>query len=352
MLLKTNPFKVSVVAGVVSNNKVPVEEYCRGYATEKKINRTIRETGFQKLSIVDEGIATSDLCLQAAETIFDQYNIDRECIGGLIFISQTPDYLAPSTAFVLQHRLGLSHDLIAFDVNLGCPGFVYGLYLGGSLLPSLSEDKKVLICCGDVASSYFVNSNVFATRAITADAGCCVLLERDLYSNESIWFSIDSYGEKFDKLYVPNGGMRSPRTTIDGELDSSNPKNFSAMDGLSILDFTLNEVPRNIEKLVSYLKIHKEEIGMYLFHQPNHQLIKALQDQLGILGDKVIFNSQHIGNASSASIPLLMTEIGDEWHRCDNRKVLLSGFGMGMAVASVVLNLESAKCIKTMYYSG
>ena len=351
MLLKTSPFKIGIVSGVVSNKCIPVEEYCSGYATEKKIRRTIKETGFKRISIAEDGVTTSDMCFQAAESMLNTYNIDKSSIGGLIFISQTPDYIAPATAFVLQKRLGLSHDVIAFDVNLGCPGFPYGLYLGSTMLSSLNDDKKVLLCCGDIASSYFVNSTVFAARAITADAGCCVLLEHDSTGEGSVWFNIDSFGDKSDTLYIPNGGMRHPRTTVDGILDKRNPDNFSVMDGLAVLDFTLNEVPKNIERLISHLDIEKEELGLCLFHQPNYQLIKALQESLGMPKEKVIFNSQNIGNASSASIPLLLTEMSDEWDKQKNKKALISGFGMGMAVASVILDLNSTVCMKTMKYN-
>lgn len=350
MLFKTNSFKLSAVAGVVSDKAIPVDEYCCGYASEKKIKRTIKETGFKRISIIEEGITTSDMCYQAAEVLIKNYGIDKRNIGGLIFISQTPDYIAPSTAFVLQKRLNLSNDIIAFDVNLGCPGFVYGLYLGSMILSSLSDEKSVLVCCGDVASSYFANSEVFAARAITADAGSCILLERDSTHKGDVWFNIDSYGDKFNALYVPNGGMRHPRTTIDGIVDKNNPKNFSVMDGLSVLDFTLNEVPNNIEELITYLGIKKEELDLCFFHQPNYQLVKALQEKLYLNDDKVVFNSCNIGNASSASIPLLMTEMSNDWSNIKRKKVLISGFGMGMAVGTVILNLDSTICIKTIKY--
>lgn len=350
MLLKTSPFKIGIVSGVISNKCIPVEEYCKGYATEKKIKRTIRETGFKKISIAEDGVSTSDMCFQAADTMINAYGIDKSSIGALIFVSQTPDYMAPSTAFVLQKRLGLSHNVIVFDVNIGCPGFVYGVYLGSTVLSSLDDDQKVLICCGDVASSYFVNPTVFGARAISADAAACALLEKDMVSGGNVLFNIDSYGDRFDTIYIPNGGMRHPRTTVDGVLDKNNPNNFSVMDGLGVLDFTLNEVPRNIETLLSELKIPKDDIGLCLFHQPNYQLIKALQERLELPIDKVVFNSQNIGNVSSASIPLLLTEIGDNWSEYANKNALISGFGMGMAVASVFLNLESTVCMNTMKY--
>ncbi len=349
MFLKVKPFKISMVAGVVSKKIIPVEKYCEGLGTEKKIKRLIKDTGFQKLSIAEPGVCASDMCCQAAEKILESARIDRKSIGALIFISQTPDYLAPSTAYVLQKRLNLPSSLVAFDVNLGCSGFVYGLYISSMLLSSM-DNKKVLLCCGDVCSSA-MNPASPGKRAITGDAGTCVLLEPDLNGKDNI-FNIDSYGERFDALYVPNGGRRNPLTMRDNKVDEENQDNFSVMDGLAILDFSMNEVYGNIKELLAYRNIEQSDVGTVLFHQPNYILIKALQDRLRFSSEQVIHNSQNIGNTSSASIPLLLTEIGDDWRKRNNSVVLLSGFGIGLSVASLVLNMEETVCIKTMEYDS
>lgn len=348
MFLKTNPFKISTVAGVISNQIIPVDKYLEGISSEKKIRRLIKDTGFRKLSIAGAGVCASDMCFQAAEKILESSRIDRDAIGALIFVSQTPDYLSPSTAYVLQKRLRLSDALVAFDINLGCSGFVYGLYVASLMLSSM-ENKKILLCCGDVCSSA-MNPSSPGKRAITGDAGTCVLLEPNTDVAKDTYFNIDSYGDRFNALYVPNGGSRNPFTIKNNEIDRDNQNNFSVMDGLAILEFTMNEVYDNINKLLSHSNIDKDNLGSVLLHQPNYILIKALQEKFDFSEEQLVHNSQDIGNASSASIPLLLTEIGGEWNKRSNSLALMSGFGIGLSVASVLLDLKETVCIKTMKY--
>lgn len=350
MILNVNPFRISMVAGVISNKIISVEDLCGGFGSEKKIKRLIRDTGFQKLSIAEPGVCSSDMCYQAAEYILDSANIDRNSIGALIFVSQTPDYMAPSTAFVLQKRLGLSDSLVAFDINLGCSGFVYGLYMASMILSSMN-DKKVLLCCGDVCSSV-MNPLSPGKRAITGDAGSCVLLEPCPHEGARILFNINSYGEKFDALYAPNGGARNPYTMKNGEIDRDNPENFSMMDGLAILDFAMNEVCSNMSSLLKAGNINVSDIGAFLLHQPNYILIKSIKEKFELTDEQLIYNSQNIGNTSSASIPLLLTELGEEWGRRDNHLSLLSGFGIGLSVASVIMDLKETVCLKTLQYDS
>ena len=124
------------------------------------------------------------------------------------------------------------------------------------------------------------------------------------------------------------------------------------MDGAAIMDFTLFEVVDNIEGIICAAQISKDEIGAYLFHQPQKMLINDMAEKLGLNPEKVIQNAQHIGNANSASIPLLLTEIGADWNKRANKKVLMSGFGVGLSVASTILNLDDLKVMETEKYAG
>lgn len=137
MIIKSTPIKIEGVAATISQNIIPVVEYCEGLATEKKLRRIIKETGFESLSISDNETCTSDMCFQAAENLFNNGGFNKDDIKALIFISQTPDYPLPATAYILQDRLKLNKNLVAFDINLGCQGFVYGLYVASSLIASL-----------------------------------------------------------------------------------------------------------------------------------------------------------------------------------------------------------------------
>ena len=345
MIAKTSGIRLEYVAGVISHQVLPVCDYLKDVLTEKKLQRLQKGTGFRALSIASPGECTSDYCVQAAEQIFAQ-GVERASVGALLFVTQTPDYTAPSTAYAMQDRLGLAKDLVAFDINLGCSGFVYGLYLAASILPTLNG-KKVLLCCGDVATP-LISPHEPGVRAITGDAGTCTLIGGD--EGTETLFNITSYGERYRALIRPNGGARHPLSYKDSHLDTENAGNYSNMDGMGVLDFTMQDVPVNLRELMNAAGVCDEDLGAYLFHQPNRILIRSMSEQIAATPEKVISNSAQIGNTSSATIPLLLTEMGEEWKRRENHLSLLSGFGIGLSIASTIINLKDTNCLPTQHF--
>ena len=349
MIIKSTLIKIEGVAATISQNIVPVLEYCEGLATEKKLRRIIKETGFESLSISDNETCTSDMCFQAAENLFNNGGFNKDDIKALIFISQTPDYPLPATAYILQDRLKFGKNLIAFDIGLGCSGFVYGLYVTSSLLSSFGDNGKVLICCGDVGcrkeKALNINSGV-----IFGDAGVCAIVSKNSDEEFSL-FNIDSYGDRWDKLVDKSQGARYKKDVLSGKIDQGDLIASVCMDGTVIMDFTLFEVVDNIKELICVAQISKDDIGAYLFHQPQKMLINDMAEKLGLNPETVIQNAQHIGNTSSVSIPLLLTEIGSAWNERANKKALMSGFGVGLSVASTILNLDDLKVMETQKYS-
>lgn len=277
--------------------------------------------------------------------------IKKNDIGALIFISQSADYSLPATAYILQDRLNLPKNLIAFDVSLGCSGFVYGLYLASSILNSLG-DKKVMVCCGDVRARSKHPKDT-GSGAIFGDAGACVIVSKESpIRRNHVTFNFHSYGERWESLVYKRSGARyANKVMADPSLvDPKNVGEPAFMDGMAIMDFTLHEVIDNIEELLQAENLSKDDIGAYLFHQPQKLLIDSMANSLGVDPELVIFNSQHIGNTSSASIPLILTEIGRDWNKRKNKKVLMSGFGVGLSVASAILDLDSTICLETKKY--
>ena len=349
MIIKSTPIKIEGVAATISQNIVPVVEWCEGLATEKKLRRIIKETGFESLSISDNETCTSDMCFQAAENLFNNGGFNKDDIKALIFISEMSDYVAPATAFILQDRLKLNKNLIAFDINLGCSGFINGVYVASSLLSSFEDNAKVLICCGNVEPHKIKAPNI-NSGVIFGDAGACAIVSRN--DNEKFTlFNIDSYGERWNKLFR-NNGTRHFKKVLAEQVERCELVVPYFMDGAAIMDFTLFEVVDNIEELIQAAQISKEDIGAYLFHQPQKMLVNDMSEKLGLNPKTVIQNAQHIGNTNSASIPLLLTEIGADWNNRANKKVLMSGFGVGLSVASTILDLNDLVCMETQKYEG
>ncbi len=165
-------------------------------------------------------------------------------------------------------------------------------------------------------------------------------------------FNIDSYGDRWDKLVNKNMGFRYIKNVLAGKMEEQPLVTSHFMDGAAIMDFTLFEVVDNIEGLICAAKISKDDISAYLFHQPQKLLVNDMAEKLGLNPEKVIQNAGKIGNTSSASIPLLLTEIGSEWKKRTNKKVLMSGYGVGLSVASTILNLDNLVCMETQKYAG
>ena len=153
---------IDLLASTVSKTRVRVVERCASLLSSNKAERMVRGTGVEKISIADSDVFASDLCFDSAKRLLD-CGAEREEIGAIIFVSQTPDYTIPATSFYLQDRLGLSADVLAFDVTQGCAGFTYGLYIAASLLSNL--DKNVLLCFDDtlIQTLYKIN-NILSVR--------------------------------------------------------------------------------------------------------------------------------------------------------------------------------------------
>ena len=351
MLINTTPIHLDGIAAVISDKIVPVEKYCAGLASPKKLRKLIETTGFESLSIADVDVCCSDMCYQAAVHLLDKMGGGRTSVDALIFVTQSPDYLVPATAYILQDRLHLKSDCLVFDIDLGCSGFVYGLYVAASMLSS-PDVNRVMVCCGDVGDRS-KRPKTTTNSVIFGDAGTCAVVSKGTATGK-VLFNVHSYGDRWHYLYSEGQGFRYVKNIASGkyELDENGeiPKKRSFMDGMGIMDFTLNEVVDNINELIAAAGLDKNDIGAYLFHQPQKLLVDDLAKALGLNPETVIANAQHIGNASSASIPLLLTEIGAAWSERPNKKVLMSGFGVGLSVASVIMDLDNLICLETKHY--
>ena len=329
---------IESIAAACMKNKTKIIERVK-FLDEKKVSRLTRGTGFTELSIAPSDICTSDFCFEAAKQLL--LKVDKNDIGALIFISQTADYLTPATSYYLQARLGLPKDILAFDVNLGCSGFVYGVYMAGMLANNLG--KKVLLCVGDTSSRNAYPGDT-SMLSITADGGAAAIIGNQSGNRMSV--NIESYGERADCLLVARGGARANRITdSDGKLVDA-IENYCKMDGMVVTNFSFTDVPRNIKDLLSYVQLTKPSVAYV--HQGNKIIVSTLAEHLGMLCEEVPFNAQHIGNTSSTSIPLVISELKRQGKYKPKKNVLLCGFGVGLSVASMVTNMDTTAVFTTI----
>ena len=304
------------------------------------INAFIGNIGVEEFRVSGEGICTSDLCVAAAERLMDELQVDRMDIGILVFISQTPDYhFLPNTACIIQDRLKLSKEALAFDVPLGCSGYVYGLSIIASYL-SGGQIKKGLLIVGDTASKT-TNKKDKSSAMLFGDAGAATILEYDEQA-EGIYFHLATDGNGYKAIIVPDGGFRNPfsATSLIEKSDEQglirNNVNLH-LDGLDVFSFGISEAPKTCKKLMDHLSISNDDIDCAFFHQANRMMNEKIRKKLSLSESKVPYSLKKFGNTSSASIPLTMvTERRSELQKKSN-KLLLCGFGVGLSWGAVYM---------------
>ena len=296
-------------------------------------------TGVASRHWVEDGVTTSDLCARAAERLLEGLQWAPDSVDALLFISQTPDYRLPATAIVLGARLGLRPGIIAFDVNLGCSAYPYGLWLAETMVAA-GAARRVLLAVGDT-SSRVTDPSDRATALLFGDAGTVTAIEAAPEAAPA-FFILGSDGRGAENLIIPNGGFRV------GDHRSQNAPDKLFMDGGEIFTFTLKAVPPLVADTLAIAGTTIEDYDAFLFHQANSFMIKHLAKKSKLPPEKVPINIDRYGNTSSATIPLLMSD--DLAPRLSESACRLSlfGFGVGYSWASASLIVGPLACVETI----
>lgn len=307
----------------------------------------VNTVGIRFRKVAEAGVTASDLCITAANQLLQDLNWSREEIKVLVFVTQTPDYQIPNTSSLIQEKLGLSKNCIAFDVNLGCSGYVYGLSIVGSILQNM-PGAKALLLVGDI-STQTISMADKSTAPIFSDAGTTTALEFSL--NHNIDFNLQTDGKEYDNIIIEDGGWRNRVSEKSFKAEEYAPgivRNNLQMklDGVKIFNFALREIAPNINTLLSEKQIDKEGIDYFVFHQANKLMIESVRKKLKVEPDKVPYSLHNYGNTSSASVPLTMLTQLSEALTTQRVKLLLSGFGVGLSWGSCYLQTENIICSK------
>ena len=309
---------------------------------DESIAKIMASTGIERRHVVQDE-CTSDLCVEAAERLLADLAIDKTSIDTLIFITQTPDYVLPATACTLQRRLGLPVTTAALDVNMGCSGYVYGLWMASAMIAG-GGSRRVLLLVGDTISK-LVAPGDRSVAALFGDAGSATLLDHDdTVAGAPFVLGTDGRGEK--NLIVPGGGFRD-RKGADGstsEDDVRGPFDLY-MNGTEIFAFTLARVPGLVRTLEKHAEEQQRSIDKYVFHQANRFMLEHLSKKTKLPAEKVVLNLQNVGNTSSASIPLALS-LGANAATADSGSTLhgqhlLAGFGVGYSWAGCTVDLDN-----------
>ena len=346
--------KISGILTILPGKEVAFEDEMGNYNfSEAKSLKLKAAMGFNKKRIVQSGITISDLCLHGLNYLIDNNLLRKEDIDALILVTQSPDYIMPPTSNVIQGILGLKSDIICMDINQGCAGYIIGLIQAFMLLDQ-SEIKKVVLLNADVLSPK-VSKRDRNSNPLIGDAASITILERSIVGT-SIPCSFKMNGQGAFALQIPAGGAKLPNSPETSEMIEDANGNFRSKDHLvmrgdEVFNFVQKEVPPLIQEVLQLANITKDEIDYFMFHQPNRFMLQKLADKIGVTRDKMPSNIvENFGNSSGVTIPLAITfNIGREIEY-KQLKLCLSGFGVGLTWAAMVIDIGPLEFCKQIDY--
>ena len=334
---------IAGIAACVPKQTIDNYHYTQ-YFPEDVVRKVVDKIGIYERRFADEHTCSSDLCFAAAERLIADLQVDKSEIDVLIFISQTPDYRMPATAFLLQERLGLPKTTMAFDLSLGCSAFLYGLSVGYSLLQQ-PHIRKVLLLDGETRSKVYSPKDR-KTAFLFGDAGVAVLLERGEKYGKS-YFSLNSDGSMADTIKIEGGGYRMPssdetlRERVVDEYGNIRSLEHGYMDGDDVFNCVASKVPKDIKRICEITGEDLQSMDYYLLHQANNFMNQFLVKKLKLDAEKVPSSIAKFGNTSSVSIPLtIVSELQNQLN--GNKKLMLSAFGVGLSWGTAIL--QTSEC--------
>ncbi len=335
-----NGIKISGICAAVPDNYVSLEECAESKIKSGEFNlaKYVKSTGVTGKYICKENQTPSDLCVAAAERLIAEKGIDRNEIGVLVYVTQSPDYNRPATACVMQHRLGLSTACVAFDVNLGCSGFCYGVNVVASLLNS-SNSKNALLLCGDLSAQTVDREykdvdvcNLFG------DSGCAVLVEKTDSDNDtlSVYSATDGSGYKCIISY----GEYARHPEMSGDI---------FMDGIEVFNFAVDRAPEMLKAYMADMGTTPDDYDKLVLHQANIYIMKQVTKRCGFPPEKMAVSIDKFANTSSVSIPLTIANDYGEDNSDSEKRLLTCGFGIGLSWGVVEFSIAPKDVLPVIY---
>ncbi|MGF1747124.1 3-oxoacyl-ACP synthase III family protein [Vibrio cionasavignyae] len=320
---------ISAVATSVPRECVNNYDLSERYG-ESEIKKLISSIGVEERRISNKTITSADLCLDAARNLFDVTLIAAEDIQAVIFVSQTSEYQLPATACILQDKLKIPTSALAFDINMGCSGYVYGLQVASSLVST--GLKHVLLLVGDTISK-IVKPGDRSTELLFGDAGTATLVSFD--PDSELAFKLGTDGAGFNHIIAKQPILSNP---LKGRADHYS---FLEMDGGEVFSFTLKTVPRLVNGFLAELELTPDQVDNCFYHQANHFMLKHLLKKSKFNPSQVPISIDKYGNTSGASIPVTLCAVPCSAYE----STLLVGFGVGLSWGAAFCDLSHTKIL-------
>jgi 3-oxoacyl-[acyl-carrier-protein] synthase-3 len=309
-----------------------------------EIRKITTMAGIKSRRVADDDVCTSDLCTAAGQALLKRLDWDPATVDAVILVTQTPDYVMPSTSCVIQRRLGIPDTCAAFDVGLGCSAYVYGLWLANSLLAS-GGCRRVLLLTGETPSK-FVDPKDRTTALLFGDAGSATALEAADEGRETshAYYVMMSDGGGANHLIIPGGMFRN-------RFPEARSEYCVHMDGVQVFDFTRTRVPVLIDQVLALSSTAAKDYEYFIFHQANQYLIKFIASKAGVDMAHVPLSIGDFGNTGAASVPLTLALAGTPKNAGNDYNVMLLGFGVGLSWGGVSLRVPHGCVLDHFVYA-
>jgi len=318
----------------VLTNEVLVEEF-----PEWNAKKIAGKVGINQRYIAGEDECSSDMAVSAALRLFEEHQIDKSEIDFILFCTQSPDYFLPTSACIIQDKLGLSTSCGALDFNLGCSGFVYGLSLAKGLLAG-GIARNVLLLTGE-SYTKMIHPKDRSNRTIFGDAATATLISSDGFA-EIGNFDLGTDGKGAENLIIQTGAFRNPAAKNDLHFDDAGSpisSDYLYMNGPEIFNFTLDRVPTLVENVLKNNGLNKSDVDLFVFHQANKYMLNFLKEALEIEDEKFYYYLSEVGNTVSSTIPIALYQAQKENKLSGN--VLIAGFGVGYSWGGCNLKIKN-----------
>ena len=341
-----NNVDIKGISAAVSCNLVETASYEGKFGT-LSVKKFKKMTGVLKRPVALPEQTTSDYCYVAAEKLIEHLNWDKSSIDALVLVTQSPDYFLPATACVLQYRLGLSESCMAFDLNLGCSGYIYGMYVACSLIQG--GIKRVLLLTGEALKNKFSEDDK-STAMLFGNTGTVTALEAT-NDKKTINFLLRTDGRGFKHIIIPSGASRN----LNGSHELSDwgegiiRNDFQHyMNGAEVFNFSIDKPVVAHFDFLNKFKLDVNDIDLFVFHQANKFIIDGIVQRLDIPVEKVPISIDRFGNTSSSSIPLTIVDTCTSRVN-ENLRMLLNAFGVGLSWGVMDIEINTEICLPVIY---